>query len=65
MKEYNDNSTVTMRYEEVELTNDQVTMTFKAHDIDQRGAMVFILYRNRSMGEFVEIYKSEKKKNVK
>ena len=65
MKEYNENSTVTMRYEEVELTNNQVTMTFKGVDIEQRGALIFKLFRNRSMGEFVEIYKSEKKKNVK
>jgi len=50
-----------MRYEEVEQTNEFVTLQFRAIDFECK-TVIFKLYRNRSMGEKIEEYKSEKKK---
>ena len=57
------NSRIVLRYEEIEQTNDQVTLQFKLVEFEAKGNMIYKLYRNRSLGEFVLMYTSEKRRN--
>lgn len=57
------NSQMVVRLEEIEQTNDMINLTFKACEFDEMGALIYKLYRNRSLGEFVEVYKSERRRN--
>ena len=54
---------VVMRYEEVEQTNIQLKFQFMVTDFEERGALVFKLCRNRSLGEFTVAYESGRRKN--
>ena len=52
MDSNHDNSKIVLRYEEVEQTNDYINLTLRATEFEEKGAFIFKLYRNRSMGEF-------------
>lgn len=54
---------VVMRYEEVEQTNNMIKLQFKVNEFDEKGGLIFKLFRNRSLGEFVEVYESGRRKN--
>ena len=49
------NSKIVLRFEDVDQTNDQIEIQFKACDFEETGALAFELSRVRSFGEFVNI----------
>ena len=49
-----------LRYEAIEQTNDQVTFTVRTRDFEERGFKSLKILRNRSLGEFVPLYETEK-----
>ena len=54
---------IMVRYEEIEQTNNHINLILRATGWEAKGAMVYKIERSRSLGEFVEIYKSERRKN--
>lgn len=54
-----------LRYEEIEQTNAQVTMTLKTRAFEEKGFKMLKIYRNRSLGEFVPIFSTPKTKYTK
>ena len=64
MNEFNMGSKLVLRYEEIEQTNEFISMTMKCFEFEGR-SLIFKLSRNRSLGETIEVYTSEKKKNGK
>ena len=52
-----------LRYEDVDQTNDFVELQVKATGFEETGAFAFELARVRSLGDFVEIYSSDRKRN--
>ena len=58
-------SKIVLRFEEVDQTNDFIDLGVKANGFDtsQGTALAFELARVRSLGEFVKVFTSERRKN--
>jgi hypothetical protein len=63
MSDYGIGSRIVLRYEDVEQTNEQVTFQFRAMEFEVKSAIMYKLLRNRSLGEFVLVHTSEKRRN--
>ena len=63
MSPINLNSKIVLRYEEVEQTNELITFQFRIKEFETKTGIRYVLYRNRSLGEFVKVFESERKKN--
>ena len=63
MNDLNLGSNIVLRYEEVEQSNEQIKMQFKIKEFITDDNLLYKIYRNRSMGDYVSVYTSKYYKN--